>query len=96
MADETGYIRELSRATEEAPRYGGAPVDRRGEEEYAHSELRALRSERVEPLELRVARLEGYIQAQRDGQDRALWIGIGVTLLIATVSLIINVIAFLT
>ena len=93
MADETGYARELSRATEETPRYGGAPVDRRGED--ARSELRALRSERVEPLELRVARLEGYMQAQRDGQDRALWIGIGVTLLIATVSLIINVIAFL-
>jgi len=94
MADETGYIRELSRATEETPRYGGAPIERRGED--ARSELRALRSERVEPLELRVARLEGYIQAQRDGQDRALWIGIGVTLLIATASLIINVIAFLT
>ena len=93
MADETGYARELSRATEEAPRYGGAPIGRRGED--ARSELRALRSERVEPLELRVARLEGYMQAQRDGQYRALWIGIGVTLLIATVSLIINVIAFL-
>ena len=93
MADETGYARELSRATEETSRYGGAPIDRRGED--AHSELRALRSERVEPLELRVARIEGYMQAQRDGQDRALWIGIGVTLLIATVSLIINVIAFL-
>ena len=93
MADDMGYIRELSRATEEAPRYGGAPIDRR--EEDARSELRAPRSERVEPLELRVARLEGCIQAQRDGQDRALWIGVGVTLLIATVSLIINVIAFL-
>ena len=90
MADETGYARELSRATEDAPRYGGAPIDRRGED--ARSELRAPSSERVEPLELRVARLEGYMQAQRDGQDRALWIGIGVTLLIATVSLVINVI----
>ena len=93
MADETGYARELSRETEEAPRYGGAPIDRRGED--AHSELRAPRSERAEPLELRVARIEGYMQAQRDGQYRAIWIGIGVTLLIATVSLIINVIAFL-
>ena len=94
MADETGYARDLSRATEEAPRYDGAPIDRRGE--YARSELRAPRAERVEePLELRVARIEGYIQAQRDGQYRAIWIGIGVTLLIATVSLIINVIAFL-
>ena len=94
MADETGCIRELSRATEETPRYGDAPIERRGED--ARSELRALRSERVEPLELRVARLEGYIQAQRDEQYRAIWIGIGVTLLIATASLIINVIAFLT
>ena len=93
MADDMGYARDLSRATEEAPRYGGAPIDRRGE--YARSELRAPRSERAEPLELRVARIEGYIQAQRDGQYRAIWIGIGVTLLIATVSLTINVIAFL-
>ena len=69
MADETGYIRELSRATEETPRYDGAPIGRRGED--ARSELRAPRSERVEePLELRVARLEGYPSPARRAVPR--------------------------
>ena len=110
MADEMGHIRELSRPTEETLRYGGAPIDRRGE--YARSELRELRgemrenrsesSERVKRLEnrvgslaQRVAYLEGYIKAERDGEARALRIGIGVALLIATISVIINVIGFL-
>ena len=113
MADEMGHIRELSRPTEETLRYGGAPIDRRGED--ARSEFREFRelrgemrenrsesSERVKRLEnrvgslaQRVAYLEGYIKAERDGEARALRIGIGVALLIATISVIINVIGFL-